>query len=220
MKPIDRNAILIFDEVSIGSLLSYDSKEDEIKGLADFGSGKRCPKIADYASVFMIKGMFRQWKQPICFTFRLRNNFLTKDLHFKVSGKAFVAKWSHIEQLYFLDTEDQELRLCPKLTDEHVLKNKIKKMRVSCCTQVFSNQVGVYMKKILSWNAPVNLEREAEGTANLILFFDKLFDSLNSSKKFGSPGKPLKAGVTKESTHISFWYDALKILETMKYELL
>lgn len=234
MKSVDRHAVLLFDEVAIGSLLAYDSRADEVKGVADFGVGKRFPKIADYANVFMLKGVFRQWKQPICFTFSegptksatikyfirkiiqcchkigltilaticdqgapnqsainqliaerkehclkqgvedryegflvdnaeviplydvphlfkgIRNNLLNKDLHFDMDNKAQIAKWDHIEQLYFLDNED-DVRLCPKLTDEHVIRRKIKKMRVSCCTQVFSYQVGAYMKKILSW---------------------------------------------------------------------
>jgi len=54
-------------------------------------------------------------------------------------------------------------------------------------------------------------------TANLILFLDKLFDSLNSSRRTGPPGKPLKAAVTFNSIHIGFWYDAIKVLSTMKY---
>ncbi|XP_050312686.1 uncharacterized protein LOC126747826 [Anthonomus grandis grandis] len=92
-------------------------------------------------------------------------------------------------------------------------------MRVKCCTQVFSHQVASYMKKILSWNVPLNLDKDAIETANLIFFLDKLFDSLNSSKKFEVAGKPLKAGVSAGSSHISFWYEAIKILETMKYKV-
>lgn len=58
---------------------------------------------------------------------------------------------------------------------------------------------------------------EAIHTANLILFLDKLFDSLNSSRKTGPPGKPLKGAVTTTSDHISFWYKAIEIIETMKF---
>jgi len=54
-------------------------------------------------------------------------------------------------------------------------------------------------------------------TSTLILFLDKLFDSLNSSHKSGPPGKPLKGGVTLESGHITFWYECIKVFETMKY---
>lgn len=37
------------------------------------------------------------------------------------------------------------LRMLPKLTDAHVLPNKIKKMKVKCATQVFSRSVAVAM---------------------------------------------------------------------------
>lgn len=235
MKPIDRNCVLLFDEMSIETFLSYSIRSDEIMGIEDLGGDRRRAGIADHATVFMIKGLFRQWKQPICYVFTdgplksqnlvilikeiisecnrinltvtaticdqgnnnqaainkllseteeyclmnstpnryfgflvdnrevvplydtphlfkgLRNNLLTKHLHFLYEGKACVAKWRHIEQLYQIDTEDQVIRVCPKLTDNHVLKEKIRKMKVSYCTQVFSHQVGALLKKIVSW---------------------------------------------------------------------
>lgn len=81
----------------------------------------------------------------------LRNNLLTKDLHFSIHNKKYVAKWEHIEQFYLLDCEDEH-RICNKLTDHHVMRGRINKMKVSCCTQVFSYQVGIIMKKIVSWS--------------------------------------------------------------------
>lgn len=235
MKEHDRTAILVFDEMSIASLISYNSKEDMVEGLHDQGSGDRKPQIADYANVFMLKGVFKQWKQPICYSFScgptksqslrnlirsiieecqliglkivatvcdqggpnqaainglindskewckrndqnecfgflvkeqeviplydtphlfkgIRNNLLQKDLHFEMNNQKCVAKWLHIEQFYFLDKEDLEGQACPKLTDQHVMRNKINKMKVKCCTQVFSYQVGTLMRKILTWS--------------------------------------------------------------------
>lgn len=69
MKPIDRHSILLFDEMAIDSLLHYNQKQDLICGLEDMGDGHRTQEIADHANVFMVKGLFRQWKQPICYTF-------------------------------------------------------------------------------------------------------------------------------------------------------
>lgn len=203
------------------------------------GEGQRTQEIADHANVFMVKGLFRQWKQPICYTFTggphkshslkdlikvliekchniglkimttvcdqgganqaainqlikerqesclkngtedkffgflvnnaeviplydvphlfkgLRNNLLrglTKDLFFTINNKKYMAKWAHIEQFYYLDTEEQDIRICPKLSDQHVLCHRINKLKVKCCTQVFSHQVGALMKKIISWS--------------------------------------------------------------------
>ena len=81
----------------------------------------------------------------------LRNNLLNKDLHFKLDDKQLIAKWKHLEQFYLLDTEDDH-RICNKLTDQHIFAQKINKMKVICCTQVFSNQVGSLMKRIISWS--------------------------------------------------------------------
>lgn len=235
MKKSDRLAILAFDEMAIESQLHYDSKQDCIIGLHNDYPSTRKPLIADYVNVFMLKGVFRQWKQPICYTFSsgpsksnllknliveiikeshniglevvatvcdqggpnqaaikllleetkkeclrnnkindyfgflvngkevvplfdtphlfkgIRNNLLTKDLFFNMNGVDCVAKWKHIEQFYLLDIEEP-LRVCPKLTDQHVMRHKINKMKVSCCTQVFSYQVGALMKRIVNWS--------------------------------------------------------------------
>ena len=234
MRKHDRMAILVFDEMSISSLLHYNSKDDVVEGIQDFGNGDRKAEIADYANVFMLKGVFRQWKQPICYSFSsgptrstqlkkliikiikecssigleviaticdqgaanqaainsllqdtkdwclknnidecfgfmvdgqeviplydtphlfkgIRNNLLSKDLHFNINNQKGVAKWIHLEQFYLLDIEDPE-RICPKLTDEHILRDRINKMKVKCCTQVFSHQVGTIMRKILTWS--------------------------------------------------------------------
>lgn len=59
----------------------------------------------------------------------IRNNLLQKNLVFKNSkGKMVVASWDHIVQLYKLDCSDNLHML--KLTDQHVLLNKINKMKV------------------------------------------------------------------------------------------
>lgn len=80
----------------------------------------------------------------------LRNNLLDKNLHFKIGDKKMVAKWDHIVTLYNLDVSIED-QLCFKLTDKHVLKERINKKKVSFCTQVFSHQVGSLMKRIALW---------------------------------------------------------------------
>ena len=80
----------------------------------------------------------------------LRNNLLEKELHFHYKGRDMVAKWKHVQQLYYLDV-GQDDRICPKLTDKHILKENMNKMKVSSCVQVFSHQVGSLMKAIAMW---------------------------------------------------------------------
>ncbi|XP_025836406.1 uncharacterized protein LOC112906459 [Agrilus planipennis] len=74
----------------------------------------------------------------------IRNSLLTKDIHFTQDGKEKVAIWSHILQLYRID---QGLyKQCNKLTNEHVLPHKIRKMKVKIATQVFSHTVAAAMR--------------------------------------------------------------------------
>lgn len=67
------------------------------------------------------------------------NNLLTKDLKYKLKdGKMRIAKWQHVEDAYFIDSSNDHLRIMRKLTNFHVVPNKIKTMKASYCTQVFS----------------------------------------------------------------------------------
>jgi hypothetical protein len=75
----------------------------------------------------------------------MRNNFLQKTLCFALDrGLQKIAKWNHIIQFYYLDVADN-VRICPKLTDAHVLAHKYNKMKVATCTQTSSHQVGSLM---------------------------------------------------------------------------
>lgn len=56
----------------------------------------------------------------------IRNNFLSKDII--LNNKR--AKWSDIVDVYKTDCDFAESRCLPKLNDEHVLPEKIKKMKV------------------------------------------------------------------------------------------
>ncbi|KAJ8980836.1 hypothetical protein NQ317_018416 [Molorchus minor] len=301
MNTKDKCCVIMFDEVAIDSTLQYNRKEDYVEGIEDFGT-ERNGKLADHANVFMLKGVYRQWVQPVSFTFSsgpiksdrlvgllkqvvhecnklgldiiasvcdqgaanvaainklmaetseqclqkkeqntyfgyiidnkeivplfdvphlfkgIRNNLLNKNLHFSINGKDMEAKWEHIIQFYLLDISDNT-RICPKLTDRHVIPEKINKMKVSACTQIFSNTVGSLMKRIATWNVEhqYKLENKATDTAELILFLDPLFDSLNGSSKIGPVSKPLKGGVTATSPHEDYWRNAIKIIDTMKF---
>lgn len=78
---------------------------------------------------------------------------------------------------------DQEMGMFSqfvKLTDEHVIPHRIRKMKVRHCTQVFSHTVATAMKaraKVsleLSPSSKNYLDPKASDTADLFLFFDKL----------------------------------------------
>lgn len=71
---------------------------------------------------------------------------LTKDLVYKNSeGVERKASRKHIVALYEMDCGRLGERVCPKLTDEHVYPEKLRKMKVKNCTQALSRSVGVLM---------------------------------------------------------------------------
>ncbi|KAL0881407.1 hypothetical protein ABMA27_001275 [Loxostege sticticalis] len=146
----------------------------------------------------------------------IRNNLLNKDLKANINGKEKTAKWEHIIQLYKENPAYQGIRLMPKLTENHVLPKKISKMKVKCATQVFSRSVAANMGYLSSIGI---LSKECQDTADVIIFFDSLFDSLNGSfdnhKK--RSGKPLLGPVTPHSQHKKEWSKAKNILRSMKF---
>lgn len=60
----------------------------------------------------------------------LRNNFLTKNISFN----GVISKWNDIVDVYKTDCNHAQSRLLHKLTDEHVIPEKIKKMKVPNCS--------------------------------------------------------------------------------------
>ncbi|KAB0800837.1 hypothetical protein PPYR_06576 [Photinus pyralis] len=302
MKKDDKICILMFDEMSIDVNVYYNRHNDIIVGIEDFGH-KRSSKLADHVNLFMLRGLHRQWRQPVSFTFSsgpvtsenlkyqltevikncleigldvvatvcdqgasnqaainslikdtrehflregqenrlfgflvnnqeivpfydvphllkgIRNNLLNKDLHFVMNNKKGIASWKHIVKFHNLDSSEPTLRLCSKLTDEHVVPEKIKKMKVSYCTQVFSYTVGSLMMRLSKWdtNDEFNLGSEVRDKADLILFLDQLFDSLNNQALRQHPGKVYRSCVTINSPHSAFWSNAVKVVESMQF---
>lgn len=78
----------------------------------------------------------------------IRNNLLTKDVNFTWRGKRQTATWDHLVNLYEIDKkyEHLEMRCLPKITEAHIYKEKIKKMKVSYASQIFSHKVASTMR--------------------------------------------------------------------------
>ncbi|KAK9685509.1 hypothetical protein QE152_g37989 [Popillia japonica] len=130
----------------------------------------------------------------------LTNNLLTKDLQYMQDGVNKTAKWSHIQDAYYIDLSGK-LRNMPKLTDMHVLPSKLKKMKVSTCTQVFSQNIAStidLMARTICDNrdGKTKMTEDAEDTADLCSFLDELFDSMNADTSKEMTGKILRRAVT------------------------
>ncbi|XP_028158537.1 uncharacterized protein LOC114351493 [Ostrinia furnacalis] len=64
----------------------------------------------------------------------LRNNFITKNI--KMNGK--ISKWQDIVDVYQTDCKHTIRRLLHKINDEHVIPEKVKKIKVKNCVRVLS----------------------------------------------------------------------------------
>ncbi|KAM3967912.1 uncharacterized protein ACR2FA_011463 [Aphomia sociella] len=123
----------------------------------------------------------------------VRNNLLTKNAIFIQNGKEKVAKWEHLKMLLAIDVGEDEIRLVNKLTESHVIKDKIKKMKVKLAAQVFSQRVSSALGFLARHGV---LPAECQDTADFLLIFDKLFDSFNGhsyqtdAKKYKCLGRP------------------------------
>jgi hypothetical protein len=74
-----------------------------------------------------------------------------KDLQYIKDGVEKIASWSHIIRIYEIDKSKGIYSQFNKLTDEHVVSSKIKKMEVKNCSQVFSHSLAsaMYVIRIL-----------------------------------------------------------------------
>lgn len=61
----ERLCTLIFDEMHINPQIHFDAQNDTLKGLDSFGN----KKIADHVLTFMVRGVKKQFKQPLAFYF-------------------------------------------------------------------------------------------------------------------------------------------------------
>lgn len=115
-----------------------------------------------------------------------RNNLQTKNLSHSVfkrwsstdsnsiNGKeGLKASWDDVKDLYYLRGSK---RLLLKIYPEHINPERLK-MKVSTATQVFSQ---TYEKVMLHCSQMKQL-RDCSGTAQILMFFNDLFDSMNGS---------------------------------------
>jgi hypothetical protein len=79
----------------------------------------------------------------------VRNNILNYDVKFSWRNRDEIALWVHIEQLYDLDNDDDDCRMLHRPTEEHVRKEKKKKMKMKNAALVLSHRVQSTMRGLL-----------------------------------------------------------------------
>lgn len=154
-----------------------------------------------------------------------RNNFHDKDLKHCISKRwnvtdftdndnsktTYTASWEHVAHVFYEFDLKGSQRLLKKITDEHINPDNLK-MKVSVATQIFSQKFG---NVILDLSEQGQCSKEYVGTAQVLLFFNDLFDSLNGS------GEPLQdtliGAITETSIHFVYWEYALKMLSKMTF---
>lgn len=76
----------------------------------------------------------------------IRNNLIAHNIKYTMDNVQKKANWDDIIELYKLDEGDFNTRMCYKLTDAHIYKDKLKKMKVKHAAQVFSHRVSSTMQ--------------------------------------------------------------------------
>ncbi|KAJ6642971.1 hypothetical protein Bhyg_07927 [Pseudolycoriella hygida] len=161
----------------------------------------------------------------------IRNNLKTKTLRHHITkrwnisetgfrtgiGKqpARRASWNDLKTFYEWGNGGST-KLLPNITVEHIEPDK-EKMKVINATQVFSQTYGTMMLKYccgIKMNG-IDLPKKMTDTAEILLFFNDLFDSVNGSSESGE--NELKAAVSENSIHFAFWEYALCMLSNMHF---
>ncbi|KAI5635260.1 hypothetical protein NE865_12052 [Phthorimaea operculella] len=111
--------------------------------------------------------------------------------------------------------EYEGIRLLKNFTEDHVNPEKCK-MKVKIATQVFSEKVASTMGYLAKNNI---LPKECQDTADVLLFFDALFDSVNGSQENAKKrsGKALLLALKPNSPHNKVWVDAKRVLSSMTF---
>ncbi|KAL0879435.1 hypothetical protein ABMA27_003186 [Loxostege sticticalis] len=126
----------MFDEISLKNHLQYNPRVDLIEGFQDHGVQGRSAQPVSYGLVFMVAGIRKRIKQPIAYY--LSGSSVTAE-----RLTALIKEWQYFQEVYSAEKCLAELRFFHKLTEEHLIPDKIKKMRVKTAAQVFSHSVAV-----------------------------------------------------------------------------
>lgn len=67
MSNFEKECVLMWDEMSIKTILQFNSKDDLVEGYQDLGDFGRTNNFAKHALCFLLRGLKSSWKQPIAY---------------------------------------------------------------------------------------------------------------------------------------------------------
>ncbi|CAI6353969.1 unnamed protein product [Macrosiphum euphorbiae] len=67
MSDEEKHCVLIFNEMKIKSFLEYSKYLDMVEGFEDLGHKGRTNKLATQAMVFVVRGLYSNWKLPLAY---------------------------------------------------------------------------------------------------------------------------------------------------------
>lgn len=76
---LDKNCVLLFDEISLAAGIQYCQVQDKVVGVEDLGNDRRRFQFAVKAITFMVHGIKRKFKQPVVYYFT-KSGMKTSDL--------------------------------------------------------------------------------------------------------------------------------------------
>lgn len=80
MSDSDKKCTILFDEMEIMKCIEYNKSIDLIEGFEDMGPLGRFPKYSKHALVIMVRGLYSNWKFPLCY-FLTNNGVNGEDLY-------------------------------------------------------------------------------------------------------------------------------------------
>jgi hypothetical protein len=129
----DNRCMLTFDGMTIAQALQYDIKSDSIVGFSDFGGARRTNTMANQIIVFMLRGLRRNWKQPIAFYLNKGNlsDYYLKNTILDIIKSTF--DYGIVVKAIVCDQETQHQKLYKRLVEnESYFIHEYTKEKVFC----------------------------------------------------------------------------------------
>ncbi|KAF0721506.1 Transposable element P transposase, partial [Aphis craccivora] len=166
MSEVEKKCVILFDEMAIMKCIEYNKNMDMIKSFEDKGPLGRSSKYAKHALVIMIRGLYKNWKCPLCYFLTCNDIGLlptalvcdqgtqNRKLFSLLGGtetapklKSTTILFKDIVKTYDIDRRSATARAMCKITPSHLNPDPFKKMSCKLALQTFSNSVASALKK-------------------------------------------------------------------------